>query len=167
MIETTPSLQELAAPDGICYGCGVSHPSGLRIASHWHEDGIHIVARHLPREEFTGWPNLVYGGLLAMLVDCHSNWTAMAYHYRAENREPSSLPPIHCVTGRLCIDYLKPTPMGRELVLKARVEGEVARKTRVLCEVECDGIVTAKADSIFVRVDVEKLGAAAQSKPPA
>jgi len=26
-----------------------------------------------------------------MLVDCHSNWTAMAYHYRAEGREPDSL----------------------------------------------------------------------------
>lgn len=151
-------LQDLAAPDGICYGCGPVHPSGLHLKSHWHEDGIHVVARHTPGAEFTGWPDLVYGGLIAMLVDCHSNWAAMAYHYRAEQRDPSSAPPIHCVTGHLGLDFLKPTPMGRELTLMARVEGDVGRKTRVLCEVICDGVVTARGDSIFVRVDVAKLG---------
>ncbi|MEZ5544469.1 MAG: PaaI family thioesterase [Lysobacteraceae bacterium] len=158
-------LQDLAAPDGICYGCGPVHPSGLRIKSHWHEDGIHIVAHHTPGAEFTGWPDLVYGGLIAMLVDCHSNWAAMAYHYRAEQRDPSTAPPIHCVTGHLGLDFLKPTPMGRELTLMARVEGDAGRKTRVLCEVICDGIVTARGDSIFVRVDVARLGQQAHAKP--
>ena len=106
------SLQELAAPEGVCYGCGCSHPSGLHLKSHWDADGIHLLCRHSPDGTFLGWPGLVYGGLLAMLVDCHSNWTAMAYHYRAEGREPGSLPRIDCVTGQLSLTYLKPTPMG-------------------------------------------------------
>lgn len=156
------SLQHLAAPDGSCYGCGPQHPSGLRIASHWHEDGIHVVARHTPREEFIGWPELVYGGLLAMLVDCHSNWTAMAAHYRAQGREPGSEPAIHCVTAHLGLDYLRPTPMGQELLLKARVEGEVGRKTRVLCEIHAGDVLTVRADSLFVMVDIARLGEQAQ-----
>lgn len=151
------SLQERAAPDGVCYGCGTQHPSGLHLKSHWDEDGVHLVCRHSPDAGFIGWPGLVYGGLLAMLVDCHSNWAAMAYHYRAEGREPGSLPRIDCVTGQLSLTYLKPTPMGVELLLKARVEGEVGRKSRVICEVWAGDVLTVTADSVFVRVDTERL----------
>ena len=147
----------MAAPDGTCYGCGCSHPSGLHLQSHWHADGIHLVCRHAPDSTFSGWPGLVYGGLLAMLVDCHSNWTAMAYHYRHEGRAPGSLPRIDCVTGTLNLTYLKPTPMGIELLLKARVEGEVGRKSRVICEVYAGDVLTAVGDSVFVRVDAGKL----------
>lgn len=150
-------IQDLAAPEGICYGCGTAHPSGLHIKSYWDADGVHVVSTHRPAAEFTGWPGLVYGGLLAMLVDCHSNWTAMAYHYRAEGREPGSLPRIDCVTGQLNLSYLKPTPMGVELTLRARVEGEVARKSRVICEIWAGDTLTVSADSVFVRVDTEKL----------
>ncbi|QVM89640.1 PaaI family thioesterase [Pseudomonas entomophila] len=157
MTEQALSLQALAAPEGICYGCGCSHPSGLHLQSHWDTDGVHLLCRHTPDATFTGWPGLVYGGLLAMLVDCHSNWTAMACHYRAEGREAGSLPRIDCVTGQLGLTYLKPTPMGVELLLKARVEGEVGRKSRVICEVWAGDVLTVLADSVFVRVDTEQL----------
>lgn len=163
MSHTTLSLQERAAPHGVCFGCGHSHASGLHIQSFWDDDGVHVISKHTPAAQFTGWPGLVYGGLLAMLIDCHSNWTAMAYHYRAEGREPGSLPALDCVTGQLSISYRKPTPMGVELTLKARVEGEVGRKTRVICEVWAGDVLTVSADSLFVRVDATQLSAAAQS----
>jgi len=159
-----PRLQDMAAPDGVCYGCGSAHPEGLQLKSYWHEDGIHVVSTHTPEPKFLGWPELVYGGLLAMLVDCHSNWTAMAYHYRAEGREPDSLPRVDCVTGQLNLTYLKPTPMGVELILKSRVEGEVGRKTRVVCEVWAGDVLTVTADSIFVRVDTEQLQSQAHGR---
>ncbi len=156
------ALQDLAAPDGVCFGCGSAHPHGLHIKSHWHEDGVHVVCTHTPAAEFHGWPGLVYGGLIAMLVDCHSNWTAMAYHYRVEERAPDSKPRIDCVTGSLGVKYLKPTPMDVPLLLRARVEGEVMRKTRVVCEVYAGDVLTALGDSIFVRVDTAQLAEAAR-----
>jgi len=156
------ALQDLAAPAGICYGCGSAHPHGLHVKSYWHEDEVHVVSVHTPDTDFTGWPGLVYGGLIAMLVDCHSNWTAMAYHYRAEGRAADSKPRIDCVTGSLGIKFLKPTPMGVPLTLRARVEGDVGRKTRVLCEVHAGDALTALGDSIFVRVDTAQLAAAAR-----
>lgn len=162
MQHDSPAIQDLAHADGICYGCGPAHPTGLQIKSHWDVDGVHVIARFTPSDEFVGWPGLLYGGLLAMLVDCHSNWTSMAYHYRAQGREPGSLPAIHCVTAHLGLDYLKPTPLGHELMLKARVEGDVARKTRVLCEVYAGDVLTARGDSLFVHVDIDALGASAQ-----
>lgn len=166
MSDTPIALQELAGPDSICFGCGTAHPTGLKIKSYWADDGVHVTCTHTPAPEYTGWPDLVYGGLLAMLVDCHSNWTAMAYHYRAEGREPGSLPAISCVTGKLGLTYLKPTPMGVALTLKARVDGDVGRKSRVLCEVWAGDVMTAVADSVFVRVDTAALSAQAHGRQP-
>jgi hypothetical protein len=158
------SLQDIAAPEGVCYGCGGSNPQGLHIKSHWHADGVHVVAEHLPDAQYCGWPQLVYGGLIAMLVDCHSNWTAMAYHYRNEQREAGSLPRIDCVTGNLGIKFIKPTPMGVTLTLRAKVEGAVGRKSRVICEVYAGEVLTAIGDSVFVRVDTGQLAAAAHGE---
>lgn len=151
------SLQELAAPDGVCFGCGQKNAAGLQIKSYWDADNVHVIMTHTPDERYIGWPQLVYGGLLACLIDCHSNWTAMAYHYRAESREPNVLPRIDCVTGSLGVKYIKPTPMGVPLILKAHVEGEVSRKTRVICEIYAKDKLTVVGDSIFVRVDVGHL----------
>ena len=164
MTSLDTALQASAAPEGVCYGCGGSNPHGLHIKSYWHEDGVHVLAEHVPDAKYCGWPDLVYGGLIAMLVDCHSNWTAMAYHYRAENREPGSLPRIDCVTGNLGIKFIKPTPMGVPLTLKARVEGEVGRKSRVICEVFAGEVLTAVGDSVFVRVDASSLADAAHGR---
>jgi hypothetical protein len=156
-----PALQDLAAPDFGCYCCGPAHPTGLRIKSFWDQDGVHVVMTHTPRAEFVGFPGLVYGGLLAMLVDCHSGWTAMAHHYRAEGRSPDSRPSVDCVTGALNIHYRKATPMGVPLRLKARLEGPVARKSRVICEVWAGDLLTVTADNVFVRVDAGHLSAQA------
>lgn len=164
MTSLDTALQDSAAPEDVCYGCGGSNPHGLHIKSYWHEDGVHVLAEHVPDAKYCGWPDLVYGGLIAMLVDCHSNWTAMAYHYRAENREPGSLPRIDCVTGNLGIKFIKPTPMGVPLTLRARVEGEVGRKSRVICEVFACDVLTAVGDSVFVRVDTGSLADAAHGR---
>jgi hypothetical protein len=158
------ALQDLAATDGVCFGCGSKNVNGLQIKSYWDIDNIHVVMTHIPDERYVGWPSLVYGGLISCLVDCHSNWTAMANHYRAEDRIAGTEPRIDCVTGALSVKYIKPTPMGVPLTLKARVEGEVARKTRVLCEIYAGNILTALGDSIFVRVDLGHLANTAQTK---
>ena len=164
MHHISPSLQDTAAPEGVCYGCGSNNAHGLHIKSYWHEDGVHVVAEHLPDARYCGWPDLVYGGLIAMLVDCHSNWAVMAYHYRAEDRQPESLPRINCVTGNLGIKFIKPTPMGVPLTLRAWVEGDVERKSRVICEVYAGDVLTAVGDSVFVRVDAGKLADAAHDR---
>jgi acyl-coenzyme A thioesterase PaaI-like protein len=155
--DETLSLQETVAPESTCFGCGVKHPRGLHIKSYWDEAGRYVVARFKPDENYSGWPGLVYGGFIAMLIDCHSNWTAMANHYRHENRPLQSQPKIDCVTAELNICYKKPTPMGVELDLRAWVEGEVGRKTTVICEIRANDVLTVTARSVFARVDTAAL----------
>lgn len=168
MTKIIDALQDLFAPDGVCFGCGANNTEGLQIKSYWDIDNVHVIMTHIPDARYVGWPLLVYGGLISCLIDCHSNWTAMASHYRAEKREAGTLPPIDCVTGSLSVKYIKPTPMSVPLTLKARVEGAVARKTRVLCEVYAQDRLTALGDSVFVRVDVGHLAkTAAELSNPA
>lgn len=157
------ALQDIVAPDGVCFGCGSKNMHGLRIKSYWDADNVHVVMTHTPDVRYVGWPSLVYGGLISCLIDCHSNWTVMANHYRAEGRAVETLPRIDCVTGTLGVKYIKPTPMGVPLTLKARVEGEIQRKTRVLCELYAGDILTALGDSVFVRVDIGHLAKTAHS----
>jgi hypothetical protein len=151
---TQPALQDVCLPHLMCFGCGPSNPDGLHIKSYFSDDGQFVIAAYTPPAKYTsGLAGALYGGMIASLIDCHSNWTAMAFGYRAEGREPGSQPPIASVTGTLSVKYLKPTPMGVPLHLKGWVEGEVGRKTRVICELGTEEIVTARGDSIFVRVD--------------
>jgi hypothetical protein len=152
------ALQDLCLPEGMCYGCGSANPDGLHIKSYWSADGQTVVARFEPQEKFTsGFKDALYGGLVASLIDCHSNWTAMAFGYKAEGREPGTLPLILSVTGSLGVKYLKPTPLDQTIHLRAWVEGEVGRKTRVICELGTADTVTATGDSVFIRVDPERI----------
>jgi predicted thioesterase len=68
------------------------------------------------------------------------------------------------VTGNLGIKFIKPTPMGIPLTLRAKVEGEVGRKCRVICEVFAGDVLTAVGDSVFVRVDTGQLADAAHGR---
>jgi hypothetical protein len=151
---TLQALQDVCMPHLMCFGCGPSNPEGLKLKSHFSIDGQFVIATYTPPSKYSsGLKDALYGGMIASLIDCHSNWTAMAFGYCAEGREPGSQPPIASVTGALNVKYLKPTPMNTPLHLKAWVEGEVGRKTRIICELGTAAIVTAVGDSIFVRVD--------------
>ncbi|MBN8620360.1 MAG: PaaI family thioesterase [Anaerolineae bacterium] len=154
IVNDSTALQDICLPTGTCYGCGSANAEGLQIKSYWSADGQFVVCRFEPEAKFSsGFKNAMYGGLIASLIDCHSNWTAMAFGYRAEGREPGSKPLIASVTGSLGVKFLKPTPMDQPIHLKAWVEGEVGRKTRVLCELGTAQEVTAMGDSVFVRID--------------
>ena len=140
-------------PSSTCFGCGVANPEGLQIQSTWSEDERFVIARYRPNPKYNaGLENVMYGGTVASLIDCHSVWTAIAFAYRAEG--VAMQPPLRIgyMTGELKVKYVKPTPLDQVLHLKAWVDGEVGRKTRVLCELGPEGGVTALGDVLCVRV---------------
>jgi acyl-coenzyme A thioesterase PaaI-like protein len=154
------ALQD-AWPGATCYGCGPANPVGLRIKSHWSADGSEVVCVFRPRPEYNaGFPNVMYGGLVASLIDCHSIWTAIAHTYRAEGRLHGSLPAISYVTGNLNVKFIQPTPLDRKLVLRARVTELHPRKALVSCGTYSGEILTAEGTVLAVRFNMDKsLGA--------
>lgn len=137
--------------DNHCYGCGADNGKGLQIKSHWHGD--ECICRYMPRPEQCAGPlQYVYGGTIASIVDCHSVNTAMSNYYRLEGREVGTAPEIWCVTGRLTVNYLAPTPIDHEIELRSAIEEVGERKTLVRCRVFSGGVQTAEGEVIAVRV---------------
>lgn len=131
-----------------CYGCGRLNTHGLHVRTIW--NGEETVARFTPRLEHIALPGFVYGGLIASLIDCHAIGTAAAFVERAEGRDIGDAPSPRFVTGLLTVQYLKPTPLGPELELRARATDVGARKVTVEVTLAADGVVTARGTVIAV-----------------
>lgn len=148
-------------PDATCYGCGPDNPFGLRIKSYWSEDGSEVVCTFEPQPQYNaGFPNVMYGGLVASLIDCHSIWTAIAWTYREEGRPHGSAPSISYVTGTLNVRFLKPTALDRPVALRARVTDLQPRKALITCSFYSGDVETASGEVTAVRFNMDKaLGA--------
>ncbi len=134
-----------------CYGCGADNEKGLRIKSHWH--GEECICRYMPRPEQCAGPlQYVYGGTIASIIDCHSVGTALSNYYRHEGRKVGEAPEIWCVTGRLTVNYLAPTPIDSEIEVRATIAEFGERKTRVTSRVFSGATLTAEGEVIAVRV---------------
>jgi acyl-coenzyme A thioesterase PaaI-like protein len=134
----------------MCYGCGRLNPHGLQIKSYW--EGDHMVARFRPQPYHTAIPGFVYGGLIASLIDCHGTGTAAAAAYRDEGREIGTEPALRFVTASLHVDYVRPTRIDAELVLRARPKEIKGRKVVVTVTLSAEGDECARGEVIAVRV---------------
>ncbi len=139
-----------------CYGCGRLNEDGLQIKSYW--DGDEAVCTYTPRSYHTAIPGYVYGGLIASLVDCHSTGTAAAAAYRAENRDMDSEPRFRYVTASLKVDYLRPTPIDRDLTIRAKVEEITGRKVIVHSTLHAGDDICARGEVIVVQMPEDWLG---------
>jgi acyl-coenzyme A thioesterase PaaI-like protein len=137
-------------PGNVCFGCGSENPEGLQIKSYW--EGEEAVCVWNSEPKYHGWKTVINGGILATLIDCHCMGTATAYAYRAEGRPMDTEPVYRYATGTLTVRYLKPTPNDRPITLRARVVKAKGRKTRLSCQVYADGVRTAEAEAIAIRV---------------
>jgi len=139
-------------PDDLsyCYGCGRLNEHGHQIKSYW--DGDETVCVFTPEPYHISIPGYVYGGLLASLIDCHCTGTASAASYRAEGREMGSDPPLRFVTASLKVDYLKPTPLGVPLEIRARVKEIKGRKVVMEATLRAEGEVTVRGEVVAVRM---------------
>lgn len=132
-----------------CYGCGRLNPDGLQIKSVW--NGNEAIARFTPRPYHTAVPGYVYGGLLASLIDCHGTGTASAAAYAAAGREPGTAPYLRYLTASLRVNFLKPTPLGPELVIHGRVKEMAGRKVVVEAWIEVNGETTVQGEVVAVQ----------------
>jgi acyl-coenzyme A thioesterase PaaI-like protein len=134
-----------------CYGCGRLNEKGLRIKSYW--DGEEAVCRVTPGSHYSGgMKGILYGGMIASLIDCHGAATAAA----AKAREleialvPGAMPRF--VTASLKIDYLVPVPVGAEVELRGRTRSIDGRKVAVEVDFSAGGRLCAKGEGLFIQL---------------
>lgn len=110
-----------------------------------------------------GPPRSAHGGVLAGLFD-----ELLGGGQRLNGGSPG-------MTGRLTVRYRRPTPLDADLELRAWIDDERTRRVTVRgdCTVVGDPTrqVTAEAEAVFLRVDLERLNVMMQSRaddePPA
>ena len=142
-----PSLQERFAPAGMCFGCGPMNERGLRIRSFDAGDGT-VIAEWQPRPEHEAFEGFVNGGILGTLIDCHSNWTAIASLQAAgwAKEAPST------VTSELSVRFRRPTPSTTPLRVVGRAVEVAPDRVTVETQIEASGEVTARGRATFVPV---------------
>lgn len=146
-----PSFIQHEYPDEFahCYGCGRLNDHGLHIQSTWHGD--EAVAVYLPKPHHIAVPGFVYGGLIASIMDCHAMATAAAATIQAEG-ENLDRTTLRFVTGSLHVNYLKPTPLGVLLTVRACVKEQKGRKITITLSLIANDIETATGEVIAVRI---------------
>lgn len=134
-----------------CYGCGRLNEHGLQIKSYW--DGNESVCRFLPGRHYTGGKkDILYGGLIASLMDCHGAGTAAAAKAKEQGIEIKKGRMPRFVTASLKVDYLAPTPVNTELELRGKIKEVTGRKVTVEVNLLAEQTLCAKGELLFIQV---------------
>ena len=140
------SVQEMHAPNSICFGCGPANSEGLRIRSFRIEGGLRMEFE--PKEEHQAFPGMINGGIIGTLLDCHGNWAA-AIALMDQSGEDS--PPC-TVTASYKVKLRRPTPFGQKLSVEAEVINIEEDRAEVRMVLTSDGNVCATGEGLFVSV---------------
>ncbi len=147
-------LQRRYAPESRCFGCGPANPEGLRIESHEaadEPDGAapgELRAEWQPLPHHAAFDNVLNGGIIGTLLDCHANWTAAMWLMR----ERGLAGPPGCVTADYAIRLRRPTPVDRPVQLRAWPVSIDGDRVVVDAELASGGIITATCRGTFVAV---------------
>jgi len=140
-------LQQIYAPDSICWGCGPANPEGLHLRSF--ARGEEVEAQWTPGPHHAAFPGVLNGGIIGTLLDCHCNCAAALHFMRARGLDH---PPV-TVTADYAIRLRRPTDASRSVRLVARVAESTDNKAVVEGELYSGDEVTATCRGTFVAID--------------
>ena len=149
MNDAPPSLQEIYAPAGRCFGCGPANTMGLRIRSFALADAAdaHVVCDFTPQLHHEAFENVLNGGIIGTVLDCHMNWTTIYYLMRKQGLDHA--PP--CVTAEFKVVLKRPTPMG-PVHVDAHVVSSTDDRASIEATMTAAGKVTAIGTGVFIAV---------------
>ncbi len=140
------SLQEIYAPNGICFGCGVKNEKGLRIRSF--VDDEDVVAEFHAEPHHQAFPGMLNGGIIGALLDCHSNWAAAYFLMKRDGKTE----PDCTVTADFYVKLRRPTPFDTTIYLKAKVVESTDDRAIVEAELIANDKVCATCRGTFIAV---------------
>ena len=107
-----------------------------------------MIVDFTPEKHHEAFEDVLNGGIIGALLDCHSNWAA-AYHLmqkRGETRTPCT------VTADFHVKLMRPTPVDGPITLKARVVESTEDRAVVEAELIAGGKVCDTCRGTFVAV---------------
>jgi acyl-coenzyme A thioesterase PaaI-like protein len=143
------SLQERLAPHGRCFGCGPANTKGLRIRSFAIDDSpdAHVICDFVPEPHHEAFENVLNGGIIGTVLDCHMNWTTI-HHLMKKQGLDHALP---CVTAEFKVVLKRPTPLG-PVHVDAHVVSSSDDRATIEATMTAGGKVTALGSGTFIAV---------------
>lgn len=110
------SIQEAIYPTLTCFGCGHANPDGFHLRSY--REGELTVATFTPRPEHDNGFGFLNGGIIATVLDCH---TAAVVMWESDRRGwvADEGAPVPFITAGFDLKFLRPTPLGPPVSLRA------------------------------------------------
>jgi uncharacterized protein (TIGR00369 family) len=143
-----PTFDEQA---GHCFGCGPANPEGLHLVFTFDAEAQTATALVNLTRNHEGPPGHIHGGIIATLMD-----EAMSKLNRPLG--------VIAMTRHIEVDYLRPSPLGRELVLTGHHLRRDGRKLFHEAELKTlEGTVLARSKGIFIVIDADLIAAAKAS----
>lgn len=143
-----PTIDEQA---GHCFGCGPANPEGLHLVFRFDAEAQTATALVNLTRNHEGPPGHIHGGIIATLMD-----EAMSKLNRPLG--------VIAMTRHMEVDYPRPSPLGRELVLTGHHVRREGRKLFHEAELKTpEGLLLARGKGVFIVLD-EAFLAAAQSR---
>ncbi len=108
---------------GLCFGCGLNNPIGLKL--NFTREGDACRAEFTPDAAFQGWPGLVHGGIIGCLLDeamsyaaYFANTTCLTATLEYRIRQPVKVEEPLIITGRVTRDRKKLVETSATVCLK-------------------------------------------------
>jgi acyl-coenzyme A thioesterase PaaI-like protein len=145
---TPRSIQETLYPDLTCFGCGHANPDGFHLRSYREHDVT--VATFTPRAEHDNGFGFLNGGIISTVLDCHTAavvlWEADRHGWKADDGAP-----VPFITAGFDVRFLRPTPLGPPLSLRAEPVEVSASSIVVSAELVHAGKVRATMRANWLR----------------
>ena len=125
-------------PTNQCFGCGGNNAGGMKLTFEQDNVNRRIVGRFVLGERYQGGGGMAHGGIIALLLD-----EAMGKVCRFRE--------VRAVTAELSVEYLKPVPVEKDIVVEGREMEMQGRNLFLAGEIRNEaGDVLARGKGRFV-----------------
>ena len=102
-----------------------------------------------PRSHHQAFPNVLSGGIIGTILDCHSNWTAAWIIMQNQEKET---PPC-TVTAQYLVKLKKPCPTTNSVKLIANIIKSNQNKAIIKSELIAENKIVATCEGVFIAVE--------------
>ncbi len=132
-------------PRNHCFGCGPDNPEGLQLKFTLDEARRSFICRFNLPSRYVGPPGHAHGGIIATILD-----EAMG--------KVNKLRHVIALTREMKVEYLKPVPLGQNLVVEGHEKYVRGREHINVAEIRNkEGVVLARSRGKFIAIDPEKM----------
>jgi uncharacterized protein (TIGR00369 family) len=131
-------------PDNSCFACGGANMRGMQLAFEQDDEARRIRGAFRIPSEYQGGAGFVHGGIIATLLD-----EVMA----KVNRFAQD----HAVTAKLTVEYVRPVPVGADLIVEGWELERNGRDRFRQGEIRnASGVVLARGRGHFIEITRER-----------